>query len=473
MSLKKLLLGLGFATTTGFLSYVYFKENNRETKRKEEEEKENENENENENEKEKEKKRERIRERIREKKKKKKKNRQKKRQKTKKKAKKEKKRKTITFSKTTEMYESPNRLPKSHSTGILSQGEIPFDKKVYIIYTGGTIGMIKKKGKPLTPDPDFFKTLQSLPFLKSRYVPSLNYDNTIEPVDSTNIGLKEWLIIANSIKEVYNEYDGFVILHGTDTLAFTASALSFLLENLSKPVVVTGSQIPLGGCRSDGLNNLISSVLVATYSKIPEVVVVFNNKILRGNRTTKRSSEDIDAFVSFQYPQIGTCGIKVAVNKSLVLDDNKKPLVVHQEMEKEVIVIKLFPSIENVIERIYSHPNLCGVIIECYGAGNAPTSEKFLSTIKKASKRGIITVIVSQCVTGNVDLSTYKTGNDLVKAGCVGVFDMTTETAFTKLMFLLAKYDDIDFIKKLMPISLRGECSDNLETSSEVFVVYN
>ncbi len=282
------------------------------------------------------------------------------------------------------------------------------------------------------------------------------------PVDSSEIEPDMWIILATAIGEHYDDFDGFVVLHGTDTMAYSASALSFLLENLGKPVIFTGSQLPIGMLRTDGKENLLSSIEIAAAKikdapAVPEVCVFFQNKLFRGNRTTKYNVEYFNAFRSDNYPLLAETGINIKYNRSAIINPSGN-LKVHSSMDNNIAVLKIFPGISNKLLRaIFNTEGLKAVIMETYGSGNAPTGSWFISEVEAAIKKGIIILNVSQCTNGSVDMNKYKTGKRLLDAGVISGYDITTEAAVTKTMFLLAQNTIYKDIRSFLNLSIRGE----------------
>ncbi len=284
-------------------------------------------------------------------------------------------------------------------------------------------------------------------------------------IDSSDVTVEVWQKIATTIYENYDKYDGFVVLHGTDTMSYSASALSFMLENLQKPVVFTGSQLPIGMLRTDGKENFITAIEIAAAHKngkaiVPEVSVLFEDKLMRGNRTTKHNSEDFDAFHSYNYRELASIGIHIKYKPHRILPVSDAPFSINTKMDTNVCILKLFPSIQpNVVESIFAIPNLKGVVLETYGAGNAMTTAWFLDLLRKALAKGIQIVNISQCKAGTVDMSIYEAGRGLLEIGVIDGGDMTTEAALTKLMHLLGQNKGDEILRKTYQMSLKGEIS--------------
>lgn len=334
---------------------------------------------------------------------------------------------------------------------------------ILIIYTGGTIGMsINPETGNLSPV-NFGEISRQLPEL-IRFDLDIKTISYNPPVDSSEIEPKMWIRLATTICDNYNDFDGFVILHGTDTMAYSASALSFLLENLGKPVIFTGSQLPIGMLRTDGKENLITSIEIAAAKinnspAVPEVCIFFQNKLYRGNRTRKYNAEYFNAFRSDNYPPLAETGINIDFNyHAIIYPYGEKKLTVHKSMNNNVAILRIFPGIKGQLLRaVFNTDELKAVVIETYGAGNAPTGNWFVSEIESAIKRGIVVLNVSQCQTGSVDMSRYTTGKRLHDAGVLSGHDITTEAAITKIMFLLSQHSDPKDIRTLINRSLRGE----------------
>lgn len=338
-------------------------------------------------------------------------------------------------------------------------------KSILIIYTGGTIGMIKNPETGALAPFDFDQIMDEVPELK-RFGFNLSTISFSPIIDSSNLNPDVWIKLAELIKENYKDYNGFVVLHGTDTMAYSASALSFMLENLDKPVIFTGSQLPIGTLRTDGKENLISAVEIAASEKngqalAPEVCVYFENKLMRGNRTTKYNAEHFNAFESPNYPNLAVAGINLKFNYSSIhYHTVKKDLKIHTELDKSVLILKLFPGISReILHSMLKIENIRAIVFETYGAGNAPTEDWFISELKESIKEGKIILNVTQCLAGSVDMTKYETGKSLHKIGVLSGYDITTEAAVAKLMHLLGRYKNIDQVKLMLNHSISGEIS--------------
>ena len=336
------------------------------------------------------------------------------------------------------------------------------NNKVLIVYTGGTIGMVQDENGSLHPFA-LDRIIDAVPQLKHcRYqIDSITLDNII---DSSNMTPSLWVDIANIIEREYEHYDGFVVLHGTDTMAYTASALSFMFKNLAKPVVLTGSQLPLGMLRSDGRENIICALEVAScrLAVIPEVCIFFESHLYRGNRSTKISAENFDAFETYNYPSLAKAGINITFKERMFLPMPDGPLMVRKRFDRRVAILKLFPGItEPVVRALLSTPDLQGVVMETYGSGNAPTDTWFINALDEAIRRGIIVLNVTQCKAGAVKMRQYAASCDLDRIGVVGGGDITIEAAITKLMYLLGTYPDQKaHVRLRLEQSLRGELTE-------------
>ena len=336
--------------------------------------------------------------------------------------------------------------------------------KILIIYTGGTIGMIEDpETKSLQPF-DFAHLIDNVPKIRL-----LNYEiDNLQfnpPIDSSDMQPDHWVDMATSIYDNYGKYDGFVVLHGTDTMAYTASALSFMLENLAKPVIITGSQLPIGEVRTDGEENLITALQIAAartsdgHPMVQEVAILFENYLWRGNRSTKMSADLFNAFKSNNYPYLAKIGLSIHFHdEALWRQKPELPLRLHTGMDRNVMFIHLFPGItRQTIDYLLDTPGIKGIVLKTYGAGTAQTEPWFIEKISEAIARGIVIVNVSQCINGAVHSRRYKTGDTLSSTGVVSGHDITTEAAVTKLMHLFGAGLSQEEVETRMQQSLRGE----------------
>lgn len=334
---------------------------------------------------------------------------------------------------------------------------------ILLIYTGGTIGMVKNYKSGVLKTFNFDKLLERIPELNQLgcTIDSISFDT---PIDSSNMNTAYWASIATGIEENYGQYDGFVVLHGSDTMSYTSSALSYMLENLSKPVIFTGSQLPIGDLRTDAKENLITSIQIASLKEngrpvIQEVGLYFEYKLYRANRTTKINAEHFEAFASLNHPTLIASGVHLKVNHENLWRPKKgKKLVVHKRMDNNVAILKLFPGLnKEVLHSILNAPNLKALVLETYGAGNAPTEEWLVSELKKAINNGLHIVNVTQCSGGSVILGQYETSVALKKMQIINGKDITTEAAIAKLMYLLGSNVSRNSFKTIFETSLRGE----------------
>lgn len=336
-------------------------------------------------------------------------------------------------------------------------------RSILLICTGGTITMSVDPGTGSLAPFKFDQIYRHIPELNkfNLRIDSVQFDPLL---DSSEVGPAQWIKIAETIYHAYDKYDGFVVLHGTDTMAYTASALSFMLEHLQKPVILTGSQLPIGMVRTDGKENLITAIEIAAAKEygaamVPEVCIFFENTLWRGNRTTKKNAELFNAFGSYNYAALATAGVHIRYNRSVIHHARgQQHLILHRALDTNIAILKLFPGIsEAYMHAIFNIHGLRAVVLESFGAGNAPSHKWFVNLIRKATENGIVIVNVTQCNTGSVEMGRYKTSVHLLDAGVISGYDITTESAITKLMFLLGHYDDPDEIRKQMGQSFCGE----------------
>lgn len=335
---------------------------------------------------------------------------------------------------------------------------------ILLIYTGGTIGMIENPETGALENFDFEQFRHYVPELK-RFNYQIDALAFAPPIDSSDMEPRYWVKIAHLIAENYEAYDGFVLLHGTDTMAYTASALSFMLENLGKPVIITGSQLPIGQLRTDGKENLLTSIEIATARHsdgtpmVPEVCIFFESRLMRGNRTTKINAEGFNAFRSLNFPSLAHAGIHIKYEKHLIRKPSPKAQFrPHYLLDNNVMIVTLFPGIrKEVVDTCFSINGLRAVVLKTFGAGNAPQKPWLVERIKRLIAQGIIVVNITQCSKGTVEMHRYETGLQLLQAGVINGYDSTIEATLTKLMFLLGHGYPHDEIIRLMNTSIAGE----------------
>lgn len=335
-------------------------------------------------------------------------------------------------------------------------------KRICVIYTGGTIGMVPSENGYVPARQNFKETLDNIKDLHKPGMPELEVIQFEPLLDSSNIAIPEWNRIGRTIAQHYHRVDGFVVLHGTDTMSYSASALAFMLDNLQKPVVFTGSQIPLCEIRSDGYNNIVSAVVIAAGGMVREVCIYFDGKLLRGCRSTKTSSNQFAAFASPNCEALANVGITIDFKEPRGLPEGAGEFSVTEFQEIPVGIIKLFPGIQIKLFESIMTEQLKGVVLESFGAGNIPSSSsgQLIPMIDKAYKNGTLIVVCSQCVQGSVSLGAYETSKALRDIGAINGGDMTTEAAMTKLIYLFSKGLEVDEIRRLMMKNLRGELTE-------------
>ncbi len=346
---------------------------------------------------------------------------------------------------------------------ILRKLEVEKESAVLLLFTGGTISMSEDPTTGALRPIDFDRLLDYMPELKQTGI-RIKSIPFLPLIDSSDVHPPVWERLAKIIEENYEDYDGFVVLHGTDTMAYSASALSFMLENLSKPVIFTGAQLPIGMMRSDAKENMLTAIEIATAKEsgqpiVPEVCIFFEDTLFRGNRTTKKNAEHFNAFNSYNYPPLAKAGVHIKYFRSYIHYPHAgTKLRVRTKIDQNIAILKLFPGItEHTVNAILNIPNLKAVVLESFGAGNAPRRTWFYDSLKEATHRGILIVNKTQCSTGTVEMGRYETSLNLVNAGVMSGFDSTTEALVTKLMYLLGEYTSLDDVKHRLSTSMCGE----------------
>lgn len=330
---------------------------------------------------------------------------------------------------------------------------------ILIIYSGGTIGMMNDPATGTLRPLDFEHITRQVPEL-ARFDCHFSVHSFPSPIDSSNMKPETWASLARLIEKNYDAFDGFIILHGTDTMAFTASALSFMIDNLAKPVVLTGSQLPVGQIRNDARENLITAIEIASSKNhiVPEVCIFFDYSLLRGNRARKNHASKFEAFQSLNYPSLAEAGVHIIYHEQFIRKPGNGKLTVHTEMDPNVGLLKLYPGVTpQFVEAVLDTKGLRGIVLETFGAGNAPTDQWLMDIFKKAIDRGILILDITQCSGGAIEFGRYETSATLKKIGVLDGGDMTAEAALTKMMYLLGKKLPAEEIKKLLQTPLRGE----------------
>ena len=335
-------------------------------------------------------------------------------------------------------------------------------KKLLLLYTGGTIGMVKDQKGILVPF-DFNNITENVPELSrlDYQVAVISFDPIL---DSSNMNMDTWIEMASIIEKNYHDYDGFVILHGSDTMAYTASALSYMLENLAKPVILTGSQLPIGEIRTDAKENLITALEIAAAKDeqgqaiVNEVCIYFDYKLFRGNRSKKTEANKFEAFSSPNFPILAEAGVHINFNSEVLMPRSESAFVVHKKLKNPISLLKIFPGISpEYVQAVISAEGVKAIILEGFGAGNTCTDAWFVESLQQAVARGILILEITQCIGGNVEIGRYETSKHLAKMGVVGGLDLTFEAAITKLMFLFGQELSLNEIANQLTQNLRGE----------------
>lgn len=333
-------------------------------------------------------------------------------------------------------------------------------RKVFILYTGGTIGMVKTD-YGFKPQPGYLSDyLHQHPALKNHTIPLFTIKEYSPLLDSANMQPQDWVSIARDIQAHYDDYDAFIVLHGTDTMAYTGAVLSFMLENLAKPVICTGAQIPMSELRNDAFKHVLDSLILLQELMIPEVCIYFDNVLLRANRTTKVDAAGMHAFDTPNFPSLAKFGTQLHIKQHLILPQPSKPLQLQLINKPMIAALQLFPGMSpDIVAAVLSQP-INGLILSTYGSGNAPNNDPtLLKVLAQANERGVVIVNVTQCAKGSVDMGNYETGNALAQCGVISGKDMTLEAALTKLYYLFSKGYSLQDIKHHVPVNLRGELS--------------
>lgn len=343
---------------------------------------------------------------------------------------------------------------------------MPHTSKILMLYTGGTIGMVPDEKKRSLVPFDFQSLLDKIPDIRQLDC-EIDTDSLDHPIDSSDMKPEHWLRLARRIADGYETYDGFVILHGSDTMAYTASGLSFILENLGKPVILTGSQLPIGVPRSDARENLLTTLEIAMAKKhdgtamVPEVGIYFEYDLFRGNRCHKISTEDFEAFRSMNYPKLAEAGVNIKYHQNYIAGTPADQFSISEKLETEIGVLTVFPGMTpNYVRPVLENPHLKGLILRSFGSGNAPTDPWFLDMLRDSIERGVWVVNNSQCAGGGIALGKYEASREMKDMGVISSGDMSFESSLAKMMFLLPQTSSYEGFKQLYETSLRGELTD-------------